>query len=166
MVWTDPVAFHDGPPGLTAAEMNTYVAENLKTIGDPRSSYTPTLTGISLGGGGTSVGKFSKSGRAVNGTVVITLGTTGALSGTPGFTLPAAPLIVDNGFPFGICSLFDASATAFVHGFLRWNSTASNVAMVYNNATPTSSAVVNASTPWTWTSGDKILAQFSYEAAA
>jgi hypothetical protein len=163
MAWTSPRTWVSGET-VTVALLNTHVRDNLKAIGDPWTSYTPTLTGITLGTGGTNVGAYMQAGKFVNGRVIITLGTSGTLTSAMAATLPVTPLITTDGMPLGQAMMFDSSASNLVDGQCRWSNSLSAAAIQYHLGTATG-ANATATTPWTWAAGDRILLTFSYEAA-
>jgi hypothetical protein len=88
MAWTAPRTWVAGEV-ITAAMLNTHIRDNLTVLADGTwKSYTPTLTNITLGTGGTAVGSWVQIGKTVHFTILITFGTGGAPSGVPVATLP------------------------------------------------------------------------------
>lgn len=163
MVWTSPRTWVAGEKP-TATTFNTHVRDNFKAIGDPWTSYTPTLSNVTLGTGGTVVGAYVQAGKLVLGRVIITLGTGGSFTGAAMFTLPVSPLITTDLMPLGTVMMLDTSASVSFDAVCRWATATSNVAIQYHLGTVAAS-IVNATTPWTWAVGDKLFAQFAYEAA-
>lgn len=89
MTWTSPRTWTTGEL-VTAAMLNTHVRDQFNAIGDPMASYTPTLTGITLGNG-TLTAKYLQAGKLVIGHVTFLAGSTTTYSATNlGFSLPVA----------------------------------------------------------------------------
>jgi hypothetical protein len=149
-----------------AATWNTEIRDALTGIQAAWTSYTPTLTNITLGTGGTVVGAYLQIGKTIKFRFLLTLGTGGALTGAAQFTIPVAALAALGGsnFPVGNSSLRDSSASATVYGGCRMVAAANAVAPTYN-ATATTSSDCTATLPWTWAVGDTIWVAGEYEAA-
>lgn len=158
MAWTTPRTWVSGET-LTAALLNTHVRDNFDAIGDPWTSYSPTLSNWTLGNG-TLTGYYIQAGSLVIGKLSYTVGSTDTKSGAIVFSLPVTK-VTDGGLgtPLGTAELFDTSGSArnFVH--CAQNATGS---MRFYDAAGT--AVTDAS-PWTWATGDTIEVSFRYEAA-
>jgi hypothetical protein len=123
------------------------------------TSYTPTLTNVTLGTGGTLVGRYRQVGKTVDYRIEITLGTGGAITGTATIGLPVATASTGRA-PLGDAYLSDASPATFqmaspVRAF-------SNTGLLI---VTTAGALVAAAAPWTWASGDSILISGKLEAA-
>ena len=160
MAWTSPSTWVAGAI-LTATQLNAQLRDNFKAIGDPWTSYTSTLTNVTLGTGGTSVARFASPGKLTFWSISITLGTGGAVSGTLGISLPVASRLRFAGTIFGDATLWDSSANAF----RVWHAThdaTSNGTRVF--LTDDTGNVAGAAAPWTWASGDKIEINGCYEA--
>ena len=163
MAWTTPRTWVDGET-VTAAIQNLHVRDNLNDLRlswAAWTSYTPTLTGFTLGNG-TITGASLTIGKTVLWRVSLTFGTTTtAASASPTFTLPATGLAASN---LPVNALFyDLSTTTYYQAVGRQNST-TTVALAIPGAsgvftTPTTT------TPFTWTTGDVILASGVVEIA-
>lgn len=137
------------------------------------SAWSPTLTNIAIGTGGNAgtTARYIQIGDTVHCTVAIVLGTSGAsVSGIPTISLPVTAAALPTGvtrLPRGTCILGDAGTAAYA-GMVESTST-TNARFMYHSAFGASSAAINASTsstvPFTWTAGDWITAEFTYEAA-
>lgn len=160
MAWTSPSTWVAGAV-LTAAQLNQQLRDNLKAIGDPWQSYTPTLTGWTLGNG-TLTGYYMQAGKLVWGKVFLTLGSTSSPSGNLVISLPVTKVADDGVFTSlqGTAVLFDTSASARAVYSTVHNSITTARFVSSASATP-----VDATTPWTWANGDKLNATFMYEAA-
>jgi len=127
------------------------------------TAYTPTLTGFTLGTGGTMTARYAKLGKTVHGYVHITLGTSFTLTGLQ-LSLPVAKQ--------ASTTYVNAAWTLTSTGAGDWPAinryeTTDVVAAYVMTASGTYVAPANASTtiPFTWKSTDKILVAFTYEAA-
>ncbi|MDQ0672929.1 hypothetical protein QFZ36_000490 [Pseudarthrobacter siccitolerans] len=131
------------------------------------TSYTPTLTNITLGNG-TLTGKYQQIGKTVNFRVSLILGSTSAISGDLIFSLPvtsAAYAGTSVAQPLGHATLLDAGIRAY-QGEVEWASTttcaikvlAADVTYLY---TTTASAAI----PFAWATGDEIEFSGTFEAA-
>lgn len=135
------------------------LAETTQTALDARApaattSYTPTLSGITLGNGTVSA-KSCKVGGMVIDNILITFGGTTAVTGDVVIgNMPAAANLA-NTF-CGNANLHDAGSSYYV-GVVRYaSSTSVNVYAVYAGGTYTSYSTLNSTTPHTWAVGDQI----------
>ncbi|WP_183092899.1 hypothetical protein [Nocardioides stalactiti] len=155
MAYSTPPTFTAGNT-LTAAELNAYLRDNFKALGDAWTSYTPTTTNITLGNGTLSAAYVSV-GKMTFFRIKFTLGSTSAITGAPTFTLPAT-----------------ATATRTINAQLLMYDTSANTfkgGWAFNNTTTTvvlrddASAVLSSTAPFTWATGDEIVITGTYEAA-
>lgn len=123
-------------------------------------AYTPTLTNITLGSGGTSAFYYQVVGKQVNVRGKITLGTTGALTGAATFTLPVDSILADQFF--GNATLED-KGVAFYQGQVRVGTSTGIVYGINTAGTYSVLAGTSATIPFTWGSTDVIWVNFSYE---
>jgi hypothetical protein len=127
------------------------------------TAYTPTLTGITLGTGGTMTARYTKIGKTVHGYVNITFGTSFTLTDL-NISLPLAK----------------QATTTYVQQAWTLTSTGAgdwpaiprfetvNVAAAYvmnASATYVNPNNVTSTIPFTWKATDKILVAFTYECA-
>ena len=129
-------------------------------------SYTPTLSGLTLGTGGTRVFSFCQIGKTVHVRGVITLGTGFSFSGG---VLDISVPVNWTGYILGH-TLGNVTFTNNSSYFLGTNICVGNVSymrVVAGNATGTYVGIsdINATQPFTWATGHKILLTFTYEAA-
>lgn len=157
MAFSTPPTFVAGNT-LTAAQLNQYVRDNFKALGDAWTSYTPTIGGWTLSNG-TLVGKYMRTDKLVIGRIEYTVGSSDTKSGTITFTTPATPNLI-NGATVGQCGLFDTSAPARANRFVFWGSVGDVLYLTSENDTR-----VTATSPWTWATGDQMMLIFEYEAA-
>jgi hypothetical protein len=134
-------------------------ADTKLTIPGAWSDWTPTLTGITKGAGGTIVARYEQIGKTVRFFFLFTFGAGSAITGPVAFTLPVASkyddvpvnsLITDNDVGRFIASSFVASNACYVRV----------LAPGQNYQTPLDSTV-----PMTWANGDRISVSGEYEIA-
>ena len=148
-------------------DSNTYTfwngsAWNDLLWGDAWVAYTPTLSNITLGSGGTSSFFYQRVGKMVNVRGRITLGTSGALSGVATFTLPVNAITADQFWQSG--TILNDSGT-FYAGVVRVGTSTATVLALNASATYTTAVNTALNIPFTWASGDILNVGFSYEAA-
>jgi hypothetical protein len=165
MAWTDfPAGLFTSGQILTAAQMNTYVRDNLKAVGDAWTSYTPTLVNVTQGNG-TLVAKYVKAGRWVAFYVSFTLGSTSSIGGAAvTVTLPFTAAAVGAGSLWG--QLTDTGTQNYAV-FPIWTSTTVVTPTAINTAgTYGAAAGVATTVPFTWGNTDLLLIGGTYEASA
>jgi hypothetical protein len=161
MPWTTPETFTAGQT-LTAASMNA-ISGNLDAVGGAWSDWSPTWTNFTVGNG-TVAGKYIKAGRLVVFSLVLTFGSTSSVAGTIGLTPPAAARATLTG---NFTIHLDDAGTALYVGYARLNDVnridigSLNAAGTYLRDGATSATV-----PFTWGTGDRIILNGEYEAAA
>jgi len=144
------LSYYTGSAWANALFMTTWVA------------YTPTLTNITLGTGGTAAFYYQSVGKAVNVRGRITLGTGGTLTGAATFTLPINA-VLDQQFWNCDGEMTDTSASAFYPALIRIFTTGAQLSALNASGTYVSHTLTSATVPFTWTSGDIINVGFSYE---
>ena len=142
------------------------------TTGAAWTSWTPTLTNIAIGTGGSAanVGKYFRVGKLVVCRLSIILGTAGAsVSGSVSFSLPvtrAANAGSAGGTAQGMARLFDTSAgTTYEASVCNLTTTTSVVIAWDASAAAVKQLVLSSTVPFTWAASDEINCQFWYEAA-
>ena len=118
-------------------------------------SYTPALTNITLGNG-TMVGRYLRQGDLVTVSVDITLGSTSAITGVVSVGLPLPTLRP----AVGAAALLDAGLRYYA-GVAR----ASAGASVAGLSAASTDGTINATSPFTWTTGDSLWFTMSYQVA-
>lgn len=158
MTWNTPQAWSGIP---SATFFDEQIRDNFKAIGDAWQAYTPALNNWTLGNG-TLTGYYMQAGKLVWGKVFYTVGSTDTKSGNLVISLPVTKVADDSTFTSmqGTAVLFDTSGAARAVYFTVHNSTTAMRFVSAASATPAA-----ASTPWTWATGDKLNATFTYEAA-
>ena len=145
----DILSYYNGAAWANALFLTTWVA------------YTPTLTNITIGTGGTTAFFYQEVGNQTNVRGRITLGTGGALTGVATFSLPSNAVTADQFWDAG-CVMIDGG-TMFHPGTVRVGTSTATV--LAHNTSGTYGHIVNTSAtiPFTWTSTDVINVGFSYE---
>lgn len=158
MAWTSPRTWVSGEV-LTAALLNTHVRDNLLELNSTTSTwstYTPTLTAGTLGNG-TIAGRYKQIGKVVHFTAKFVLGSTSAVSTGLAVSLPvtstaSTPASLIQGFAY------DVSGN---QGYWLAGEHSTTTITPYINAAGT----LQATSPFTWATGDSITVTGAYEAA-
>jgi hypothetical protein len=126
------------------------------------AAWTPTTTGITVGNG-TLTTRYAQSGKFVTGSFIFVLGSTSAITSAGiSFTLPVETKSIWN-FNYA-AALQDVSVEPVV-GICQADPTIVYVGCVTASTSFAQYASINASQPFTFTTNDKIVICFSYEAA-
>jgi hypothetical protein len=156
MVWTSPRTWVAGE-SPSAATMNLHIRDNLKAIGDAWTAFTPTMTAWTHGNG-TLASHYMEAGKLVHFRIKLTLGTTSTMVGSPTFTLPVNATAAHTvGAKVEMFDTSAASATAYKAGS-AFNSGVGTI-LLRDDA----SAVLSATSPFTWATGDILTITGSYE---
>ena len=154
---------------LTAGQLNAELRDALLgafPLGPPDAvwtAWTPTLTNLTLGNG-TMAAAYTRTGRTVHYRFKFTLGSTSTVGTNPIFTVPVNMAGAYGGDdPVGDGSIRDASA-GITWRIQPWWASASTLYLLHYAAAGTA-AVITATAPFTWATGDVIRASGSYEAA-
>lgn len=146
---------------ITAAIWNQDVVDNQNAafpLGVAAwTAYTPALTSVTLGNG-TLAGKYARVGRIVVVSVNLTFGSTTAFTGNPRFGLPVTGV----GAQVGVATLIDSGTRTYVAA--AQFGTAANVELVHTESG--NFGIVNATNPFTWTTGDSLSITMTFEAAS
>ena len=133
------------------------------------TAYTPTVSNITLGNATFSV-KYARVNDLVHYYGAIIFGTTTAMTaGAKDLSLPincGTPLAT-HFIPCGIIDYYDVSTGVLYTGDAIGISSATVVRLRVNNssATYTTTNDISSTVPFTWTTGDKIMFNITYEAA-
>jgi hypothetical protein len=132
------------------------------------TSYTPTLTGMSIGNG-TIAAYWTQIGKIVRVNLNIKLGTTSTVSSNIVLTLPVTANAIHastSRFPGPMVSFEDVSAFTWYAGLLQISSTTQATIVGLNTAgTYPINSTISSTVPFTWASTDNISIEFNYEAA-
>lgn len=128
-------------------------------------SWTPTLTGITIGNG-TINANYCQIGKAVFCRFIFTLGTTSSVTGATSFTLPVTANGIYTGARDHMVGAVVFAGVLGTTGNVQMNSTTSAIIQV--NVASTSYvtlADLSSTVPFTWASTHWIAGEFFYEAA-
>lgn len=165
MAWTAPRTWVAGET-VTAALLNSHLRDNLKAIGDPWATYTPSWTGSGGNpaiGNGTLAGWYMQAGKLVHFRISIIAGSTTTYgSGNYSLTLPVAPTSYRWRFS-------GATANAGAADYPMWGRSlgagSTTLELVVPTGAGTSDAFVTPTVPYTMGSTDYITLHGTYEAA-
>lgn len=132
-------------------------------------TFSPAFTNITVGNG-TVIAKYVQIGKAIFGRVGFVLGSSSSVSGSVSFTLPvAANTDYANNYPIGQLYIEDTGVTGYMGYIQAVGSPAVIASLFAMNASATyvttSGSPVNATTPFTFASGDNFKGEFYYEIA-
>lgn len=156
--------FVAGDP-LTAAQLNTYMAQWL-TAGGALQSYTPTFAGAGLTvGNGTVSGSWCQIGKLVHFRARFILGTTSAVNGVVTCTLPATAV---SSIPLGSwhVTFLDFSASKYYLGAgVEASTTTLGLYQLNTSALNNRLDTPLTATPFTWAVSDEFRIAGWYEGA-
>lgn len=129
------------------------------------TSYTPTWTNLTVGNG-TSDFKYKQIGKTVHVIGRFQFGSTSSMGTDPQMSLPVTSVSYHSTVPLGTGTLQDSGTNTF-GGYIRPNNTTSVIftylsvsgSYIAASSTPTSTL------PFTWTTGDALTVNITYEAA-
>jgi len=160
------------PSTVSAGDAVTATAQNILVNNDIAlapffsvwTSFTPTITNVVVGNG-THASKYLQVGRLVIASFDFTFGSTSSISGAPVFSLPVAAL-AGGGFITSQCVFLDAGTNRYA-GMCELDA----ATQVVCQAVSTSGAYAvqsqpNATTPFTWTTSDRINVGVLYQSAS
>ena len=128
------------------------------------TSYTPTLSNITLGNG-TLDFEYVKLGKSVFVRGTFTMGSTSAMSTGPGFSLPVTAVSYSDRLIVGTCGVLD-SGTEQYYGAIALTSTTVASCRIYSvTGSNIRTAAIQSTVPMTWTTSDMLTVHFNYEAA-
>ncbi len=155
---------------LTASRYNQDVIANLTAIGGAWTAFTPSWTNVTTTSA-TNEGHYIAAGKLYIVRVKLTWGASTAFTGSPALTLPnsaSLKAIYGTTFPLGQVGMTDVSTGALFTGtVIAPASGATQVRFISHNAggTYVQAGSWDATNPTTWASGDRLEAQFMFEAA-
>lgn len=160
---------------ITISESDDYTLENeailtpyYSYIDNPQGfphwfNYTPTWTNLTVGNATVNLGRFKINGREVTVRQYIDFGSTTAISASkPRYSLPVTAKTDDMHLewePCGVCRLNESGVNTQIGTVSIFSSTQALVA----DMTSSIAAPVDATTPFTWGSGDEIVSNIRYE---
>lgn len=147
---------------VTVAEMNTEVRDAITAMEAAWGTWTPTLSGFTLGTGSNTVARYNRVGKTIDFFLQVTLGTGGAVTGSITFTLPVTTAYTT--WKTGDVTAFDSSAVTTQDLIGLCTSTTVMTVRAYNTSA-TAYIATGATIPFTWAAGDILTVRGSYEAA-
>ncbi len=131
------------------------------------TTWTPTITGITVGNGVITQAKYTQIGKSVFVKFLFTFGTTTTLTSDPVITLPVTSTSLTGAFRcLGTGTFYDSSATSGVLAQPTYQSTTQVVfKCLYAGASYGTYSGSNSTIPFTWATGDEVSGEFVYEAA-
>jgi hypothetical protein len=130
------------------------------------TSFTPTWANLTVGNGIYNTSQYYLSGKSVTVAVDFQLGSTSAVTGNIGITLPSG-LARANVFGTGLAQvlLTDASVTTYF-GIVQPNTiSAQSWSIRGASGSPLALSSTSSTAPFTWTTGDRIVFGATYEVA-
>lgn len=157
---TLPSGTHAAGAGLPAA-WTQQVGLSITALGSAWPTYTPTLTGFTLGNG-TITGRYLQVGKKVEMAAVMTFGSTSAAAAAaPTITLPVSALTANFG---DFTVLFVDASPGDVYFAVGYQAAIGTIGC-YISGTSGKATAPTTTTPFTWTTGDSIYVRGTYEAA-
>jgi len=155
---TSPKLNEDVALTSTSAELNALDGQTGAWV-----SYTPTFANITLGNGSVD-GDYIQIGKLVFFKAKVTLGSTSSITNSPTVSLPvtASSFYATFSGSIGTCDLVDTGVKDYIGG-LRLNSTTVAGLLILGSSGLTTA--ISSTVPFTWATGDQLLAQGFYEAA-
>ena len=153
--WNSTVPTFASGDEVPASKMTTET-DLLTAITNAWTTWTPTLTNLTLGNG-TVLSTYRRLGKTVDIRFRFVLGSTSAVGTNPAFSLPfsaAAALVTATEFP-GAGMMADSSSGSAVAQPRPFISPATTCNLQYFSAA-TTVASITSTLPWTWAVGDSI----------
>lgn len=160
----------DGSGALAEGVSTSFARADHKHTAESNAwiTWTPTLTNLTLGNG-TVTARYTRVGRTIEFFFKFVCGSTSAVGTNPSFSPPVTTsdlYTTSNVDPIGLASLFD-SGTAVYSGPCLWTNTTRFIIQYWNaTGTPLLISSITATVPFTWTTGDVLVATGRYEAAS
>ena len=131
----------------------------------PWTTYTQTFPqNFTIGNGVVNVSKYQQIGKTVSVFIQITLGSTSSISAYPMLNFPVAAAR-SQAYVTGSTSLIDTGTQLYTGGFYVNDSLKGWFSFYEVVSGKIVAGVTSATAPFTWTAGDIIIAEFTYEAA-
>ena len=129
-------------------------------------TYTPTWTNLTKGNG-TETSRYIDQNGLITWWYSLVFGSTSSMGTTPIITLPVAAKTGTNRVPVPNISMLD-SGVQVVYGFMDFKDDGTDRGVFYSwntGVNPLGGAGITSSAPFTWSTGDAIRFQVSYEKA-
>ena len=153
---------HD--PAGTPANRKVTLANLAKGLGGAWATWDITWTNLTETSG-TETAVYTQIGKTVRCRFTFTFGASSAISGSVSLSLPVTAATYDAGVPVGLVQCVDASGGNFFGPIFITSTTVANVKLFRTDSTYASQSNLSSTVPMTWTTSDKLVGQFMYEAA-
>jgi hypothetical protein len=158
---------NDTPARLAVGANNTFLRANSATAtgleyADAYTSYTPSLTGITLGNG-TLTGKYMRLGKMCQGEAIVVFGSTTSVTGIPEIGLPFTSTTSTNN-PIQ-CTLLDNGTAVYLGLSYLQSATTMRILTINTAGSYAVEAGVSSTVPFTWATADRINVNFCFEVA-
>jgi hypothetical protein len=167
--WTTPRTW--ASETLTSTLLNTHLRDNLNHLSEQISrtgwtSFTPGLTNLTVGSGGTATGKYAYAGKTTFFYVEATLGASGFSVGVVSINFSETGVTYISQHPVADVALWDNSASTVYAGSAAWTSTTTmNVRALTVSGSNVIRSALSSTVPFTWAADDKILIHGFFERA-
>lgn len=146
------------------APLNAHIqalAESVQTAIDARIpettiTYTPTFTGLTIGNGSV-IAKYNKVGAIIVDEIIITFGSTTAVTGNVTVLGLQPSLSAQAYMPCGNVSFNDSNSSLYFGTVVSTNATSIDLLPTYTAGTYASRGALSATIPFTWGVADQIL---------
>jgi hypothetical protein len=146
----------DGAESPNVPQWLGFMASDIDTKFGAWTTYSPAVVGFTLGNG-TVVGRYTKQGKRVSASVLVTLGTTSAVTATMTVSLP-----VSSAGTFGSQAMAVGVGQAFIGAsfYGLFATPASGTTVLLRTA---AGAPIGTSVPAPWVAGSQFSANVTYE---
>jgi hypothetical protein len=155
---------------MTSTLLNTHLRDNLNHLAEQTSragwtSFTPSWTNLTTTSG-TNTGKYGYSGKTSFFYIEFTFGASSSIGGVVSVAFPETAVTYLGAHPVAVVTLYDASPLNYYEGWGYWASTAGmSIASRKVSGSYLISEDINATLPFTWATGDKIMIHGFFERA-
>lgn len=134
------------------------------TIGE-WTSFTPSWTNLTVGNGAQTF-NYAQVNDVVHVQFRLTIGSTTSIGAGPYFVLPVTPTAgyVDY-HALGELSLYDVGTAVYAGQVVHFSGDDAYLRRYTVSGSNVSTAGITSTTPFTWTTGDQMMGQFTYRAA-
>jgi hypothetical protein len=128
------------------------------------TAFTPTWTGITIGNGVTG-GNYCQIGKVVHCRAYITFGSTTSVTAAVDMDFPVTAVSHTGNPHIGLARLLDASVGAYNAVTVYLSTTKVRVQRTFVSGATILMGELSSTSPFTWTTSDQIMLNFTYEAA-
>lgn len=140
------------------------LASQLNAIGE-WTAFTPSWTNLTVGNGAQTF-NYAQVNEIVHVQFRLTLGSTSSVGSSPYFALPVASSGYVTYHSLGVAAFYDVGTAVYV-GFVAYFAAGDSAILRRSvvSGSNLSSAGLSSVNPFTWTTGDQMMGQFTYRAA-